>query len=129
MYNNAPVSAVLQAAAVISKTTQTILGTEIACGGYEFLTVFFDYVKGDETGLTLVPSFMRTAGGTAYPFAEWSAAAGAKTRTASTYTMTATINGYITFDIRGIAYFKITQGGTANDGTPTGTIAAAYTMK
>jgi len=119
----------LQAATTIAKTTQTLIGAEIKCAGYKFITLFFTYTKGDETGLTIVPSFMRTTGGTAHPFAEWSTAAGAKALTASTFTLTGTVNGYITLDIEGVDYVKFTQGGTANDGTPTGTLAASYTLK
>lgn len=126
---NAPVSETLQAATTIAKTTQTLIGKVIATGGYEYITLFFTYVKGDETGLTLIPSMMRTATGTAHPFAEWSAAAGAKTVTSSNFALTASRNGYITLDVRGIAYIMFTQGGTANDGTPTGTLAASYSLK
>lgn len=126
---NSPVRETLQATAVISKTTQTLIGKIIPCGGYDFVTLFFTYTKGDETGLTITPWFMNTVDGTAHPFAEWSTAAGAKTTTASTYTLTATVSRTITVDVRGIEYIKFTQGGTSNDGTPTGTLAAAYSMK
>ena len=120
---------VLQAATVISKTTQTLVGSVIGVAGQDYLTLFFSYVKGDETGLTIIPSFMRTETGTAYPFAEWSTTAGAKTLTASTFTLTATTNGYITLDVKGVDFVKFTQGGSANDGTPTGTLAASYLLK
>lgn len=126
---NAPVSETLQAAATISKTAQTLIGKVIATGGYEYITLFFTYVKGDETGVTLIPSIMQSATGTAHPYAEWSTAAGAKTVTSSNFALTASRNGYITLDVRGIAYIMFTQGGTANDGTPTGTLAASYTLK
>jgi hypothetical protein len=126
---NAPVSETLQAAGVIAKTNQTLIGHVISVGGYEYITLFFTYVKGDETGLTLTPSVMQSATGTAHPFMEWSTAAGAKTRTASTFALTASANAYITLDVRGIAYIMFTQGGTANDGTPTGTLAVSYTLK
>lgn len=124
-----PVNTVLQAAAVISKTAQTGVGSIIACGGYEYITFFMTYVKGDETGLIVTPSVMATSTGTAHPFMEWSAAAGVKTRTASTFTLTASANAYVTLDIRGISYLMLTQGGSANDGTPTGTLAVSYTLK
>lgn len=124
-----PVTEVLQAATTISKTAQTLIGKVIATGGYEYITFFFTYVKGDETGLTIIPSMMRTSTDTAHPFAEWSAAAGGKTITSSTFLLTASRNGYITLDVRGIPYIMFTQGGTANDGTPTGTLAASYTLK
>jgi len=119
----------LQAATVIAKTTQTLVGEIIEVGDYEFVTLFFTYIKGDETGLTIVPSFMATSTGTACPFAEWSAAAGGKTVTSSTFLLTASRNGFITLDVRGIPYVMFQQGGTANDGTPTGTLAASYVLK
>jgi len=119
----------LQAATTISKTTQTLIGAEIQCGGYDFITLFFDYVKGDETGLLVKALFMQAPGGTAYQDQSWTAAAGTKSSTANQYTATATGNHFVTFDIRGIEFVKFTQGGSANDGTPTGTLAAAYVMK
>ena len=122
-------SNVLQAATTISKTNQTLIGSVISTDHYDYITLFFTYTKGDETGLTIVPSVMRTASGTAHPFAEWTAAAGAKTVTSGNFALTASRNGYITLDVRGIAYVMFTQGGTANDGTPTGTVAASYTLK
>lgn len=118
----------LQAATVIAKTTQTLIGQIIPCAGYEKVTLYITYLKGDETGLTIVPSFMLTSTGTAHPFAEWSSAAGAKTITASTFTLTASANTYITLDVSGHDYVMFTQGGSANDGTPTGTLAASYAL-
>jgi len=120
---------ILQAATVISKTNQTLIGSVISTDSYDYITLFFTYTKGDETGLTIVPSMLQTATGTAHPFAEWTAAAGAKTVTSGNFALTATRDGYITLDVRGIDYVKFTQGGTANDGTPTGTLAASYTLK
>ena len=125
----ASINETLQTATTISKTTQTLIGKEIATGHYDFITLFFVYTRGDETGLTIIPSFMHSSEGTAYPFAEWSSASGAKTLTASTFTMTATTSGYIRLDVRGISYVKFTQGGSANDGTPTGTLAATYSLQ
>jgi len=119
---------ILQAATVISKTTQTLIGAEIACGGYSFLSLFFTYTKGDETGLLVQAHFMQTTGGTAHQDQSWTAAAGTKSFTANEYTATATGNHYVTFDIRGHAFIKFTQGGSNNDGTPTGTLAASYIM-
>jgi len=129
MSQNAPVNETLQAATTISKTLPVLIGKVIATGGYEYITLFFTYIKGDETGVTLIPSMMQSAAGTAHPFAEWTAAAGAKTVTSGNFALTASRNGYITLDVRGIAYVMFTQGGTANDGTPTGTLAASYTLK
>jgi len=123
-------NAVLQAAAVIAKTTQTLVGVVIPCEGYDFLTLFFTYTKGDETGLILTPIYLAKPDGTVeYPATEWSAAVGAKTGTTATYTFAATTTRHITFDVRGVSAMKFTQGGSNNDGTPTGTLAASYTLK
>ena len=119
----------LQAATVIAKTVQTLVGAVIDTAHYDYLTFFFTYTKGDETGLTITPSFQTTSTGTAHPFCEWSSAAGAKTVASSTFALTATRSGFITLDVRGIPFVKFTQGGTANDGTPTGTLAASYALK
>lgn len=120
---------VLQAATTIAKTTQTLIGSEIACEGYDFLTLFFTYTKGDETGLKIVPSVLRTSSGTAYPYAVRTETGGATTLTDTTLTLTATKTSYMTFDVRGVAFMKFTQGGSNNDGTPTGTLAASYTLR
>jgi len=122
-------SGTLQAATVIAKTTQTTIGDIIHCSGYDYITLFFDYTKGDETGLLIQVHFLNSAAGTAYQDITWTAAAGTKTATANQYTATATKSHYITVDIRGVEYIKFTQGGSNNDGTPTGTLAATYTMK
>ena len=119
---------VLQAATTIAKTTQTIIGAEINCAHYDYITLFFQYVNGDETGLIIQAHAMAETGGTAHQDVSWTAAAGTKTATANAYTLTATANRYIMLDVRGIEFVKFTQGGSANDGTPTGTLAAQYTM-
>jgi len=120
---------ILQAAATVAKTTQTIVGQEIGCDGYDWLTFFFTYTKGDETGLIITPSVLRESGGTAYPYALMTATGGAITVTDTKITLTGTKTGYMTFDVRGISFMKFTQGGSANDGTPTGTLAASFTLK
>lgn len=124
-----PVSEVLQTATTISKTTQTLVGKEIAVGGYEYLTFFFAYTKGNETGLKIVPNVLYESGGTAYPYNVKTETGGATTLTDTTLTITASKTSYMTFDVRGVAFMKFTQGGSNNDGTPTGTLAASYTLK
>jgi hypothetical protein len=120
---------VLQAAAAIAKTTQTLIGKEIDCKGISFITLFFAYVKGDETGLIITPSVLDKLTGTVYPYAIQTATGGAMTLTDTKITLTASKSSYMTFDVRGIDAFKFTQGGSANDGTPTGTLAASILMK
>ena len=119
---------VLQTAATISKTVQTIMGAEIVCSGYDRITLFFDYVNGDETGLLIIPEIMVTAAGTEYQDQDWSATAGVRTTTANSYKVTASGNHQILLDISAVERIKFTQGGSDNDGTPTGTVAATYAL-
>lgn len=120
--------AVLQTAAAIAKTTQTLLGSVINCRGYNYVTLFYAYVKGDETGLTIIPWVIDSAGNV-YRVPVWTASSGAYTQNVSYYAFTQTATGYITLDVTGVDQVKFTQGGTANDGTPTGTLAASYLAK
>jgi len=120
---------VLQAATTIAKTTQTLIGEVIDTGHYSFLSLFFTYVKGDETGLIVQAHMLTTAAGTAYQDQSWSTAAGTKTHTLNQFTASNGVPHAITFDVRGIPFVKFTQGGSNNDGTPTGTLAATYALK
>lgn len=118
----------LQAATVISKTTPTIIGQEISCGAYATITLFFDYVKGDETGLVIYPYLRQDTGGTNYQDQSWTSAAGVRTVLANSYKVTASGNHMINIDVRGVKFIAFYQGGSDDDGTPTGTLAASYTM-
>lgn len=120
---------VLQSATVIAKTTQTLIGKEIDCRGIDTLTLFFAYVKGDETGLIITPWVLPKSGGTAFAYAEKTATGGAFTLTDTKLTLTANKSSYMTFNVEGIDFMKFTQGGSNNDGTPTGTLAAEILMK
>jgi len=118
----------LQDATVIAKTTQTLINQVIGCASYDYITLFFTYVKGDETGLDIQVHFMRNATGDAHQESSWTSAGGAKVLTQDSYRLTASATSYIIIDIRGINYIKFTQGGSNDDGTPTGTLAASYSM-
>ena len=120
---------ILQAATTIAKTTQTAVGAIIGTEGYRTMTVFLTYVKGDETGLDVIFSFQRTATGTAHPETEWSETAGVYTREARKWRLTASANVDIQIDVQARPFVLITQGGSNNDGTPTGTLAASYAMQ
>ncbi len=122
------VGGVLQAAATISKTTETDLGAQINCKAYSFLSIYFVYTKGDETGLDIFAYFINPDSAVEYQDQSWSAAAGTRTSTTNKYRVTATGNHVITFDIRGIPAVQFKQAGSNNDGTPTGTLAAQYTL-
>ena len=111
----------------IAKDTETIVGAEIACASYSTITFWIDYVNGDETTLLLTPYYMYSTGGTAYSDQDWSAASGTKTIGENVYAATATANLMITLDIKGIEFIKL-MATADNTGTPTGTLAATYTL-
>jgi len=66
---------------------------------------------------------------TEYQLTEWETSSGTYTNTNQKLQFTATTTSYVTIDVRGVEYIKFYQGGSDNDGTPTGTLAASYTMK
>ena len=120
---------ILQAATVFAKTTQTDIGSELGVSGYNYLTLFLEYTKGDETGLLVQAHVLRETGGTEFQYCTWANSSGTWSVTAGEHTLTAAADVYITFDVSGIEIIKFTQGGSNNDGTPTGTLAVSYTLK
>jgi hypothetical protein len=118
----------LQAAAVIAKTTQTALGAEIGTENAEYITLFFTYTKGDETGLDIIMNARNTHSGTDHASRVWTASSGVNTAVAEKVRVTATGSYFFTWDIQGIDFVAFTQGGSNNDGTPTGTLAASFTL-
>jgi hypothetical protein len=120
---------VLQAATVIAKTTQTLIGEEINCEKGRYLTIFFTYTKGNETGLLMKPYVMDKPGGTKHQISEVASTSGAWVNNLVSITLTATTTRAVTFDVRGVAAFRLEAAGSNNDGTPTGTLAASYTLK
>lgn len=123
-----PPYGVLQAAAVIAKTTETVILGEIPTAGYKWLNLFLKYTKGDETGVNIYPYVLHTSGGDEYPLAIWTAVAGVYTPVVAKLQLLDTSKRYYLFDIHGIPFVKFYQGGSNNDGTPTGTLAASYTL-
>ena len=119
---------ILQASTTIAKTTQTIMGSEINCRSYDTIVLFIEYTKGDETGVLIQAHYRFASGGTDFQDISWSAAAGTKLATVNEFKMTASVDRYIPLDVEGFEYVRFTQGGSDNDGTPDGTIAANYTM-
>ncbi len=118
----------LQASGTIAKTTQTLMGAEISCKSYDTITLFVEYTNGDETGVIIQAHFKFASAGTAFQDVSWSAAAGTKLATVNEFKMTASADRYISFGLDGMEYVEFTQGGSDNDGTPTGTIVANYSM-
>lgn len=124
-------SGVIQPATTIAKTTQTQMGQIIGVEGYSFITIFLDYTKGDETGVIVVPSFLHRneANAPVFPYGIWTPTGGVNAFTTETFKMLATGKFYFMLDVEGMDFVKLTQGGSNNDGTPTGTLAAYYTAK
>jgi hypothetical protein len=120
-------SGILQAATVISKTNQVAIGGEIPTENAWYLTVFIDYVKGDESGVTVRAFAKRTTGGTAYQTRVWTEASGVQTADLETIPLTASGSYAFRIMLGAIDYLALTQAGT-NDGTPTGTLAVSYTL-
>lgn len=118
----------LQSATVISKTDQVLVGAELSVIGYRYLSLFLDYAKGNETGLLVVPSFLPVSGGDLYQYGVWTPTTGVNAFQAGSFKMTASGKYYFVIDIAGQEFVKITQGGSNNDGTPTGTLAAKYLL-
>jgi hypothetical protein len=121
-------SIVLQAATVIAKTVQTLIGAEVDATNGRYVTFTFAYVKGDETGLKITPYFLTSAGGTKIPVVEWSNTLGAYVGSPISITLTASQTASIKFDRTGYWGMRFEQGGSSNDGTPTGTLAASVTV-
>jgi hypothetical protein len=119
---------IIQAATTISKTTQTAMGSEIGTENAEYITLFFTYAKGNETGLDIILNARRTSAGTNHPNRVWSASSGVQTGLTEKIRVTASGDYYSTWFIEGLDYVQFTQGGSNNDGTPTGTLAASYTL-
>ena len=118
----------LQAATTIAKTTQTLIGSEIDVERGTKLTIHFTYTKGDETGLLMKPYFLDALGAKSQ-VRDWAGSSGAYSANAVSITLTATTAASITFDVSGVAGFRLEAAGSNNDGTPTGTLAASYTLK
>lgn len=114
----------LEPVAITVKAAETQLGPVIECALLETLTIFIDYVNGDETSLSIIPYSMFEADGDAFQFQTWDATGDEREVTQSIFTLTATGKYAITFDISGTEWCKFHM--QAIGGTPTGTIQASY---
>jgi len=120
---------ILQAATTIAKTTPTAVGGEINVSRYDYLTLYFTYVNGDETGCNAYVYEESEKGGTDYQDITWSDASGTITGQVNlVYLGAASVSTRIVYDVRKINYIVVKQGGSDNDGTPTGTLAVDYTL-
>jgi hypothetical protein len=119
---------ILQTAAVISKTVQTAISGDLGVENAEYIKMYFDYVKGDETGVIIKVYAHRTLNGTNHQYILWSESSGVYTAEDDSVKLTATGSYTRDYLVSGIDYIFFTQGGSDNDGTPTGTLAVSYTL-
>jgi hypothetical protein len=110
----------------LAGVTGRIVGEVLGCDVYDHVTLFVKYVKGDEDVLYVTPFSLPTIDGDAYQFQTWDAVGAIRTRTKSKFSLTATDNYLITFDIRGIEFIKFQM--DTEGGTPSGTVKVQWSM-
>lgn len=117
----------LQEDAAIVHATDTIIGGLVPIGEYEWMTLVFQYIIGDETALDVWPVFMDKAGGIEPPCQEWTDVGGVETSVPHVQRVTASGVYYKTYDVRGHMNAAIYE--TAIGGTPTGGLALVVILK
>jgi hypothetical protein len=116
----------IQSASTID-AAETQLGGEIDCLGYNTITFFYDYTKGDETGVYLYVYALRVTGGDEHQYNyKYESPAGTLLTRATRLYETASIKSTWTIDVKGINILVIKD--DANAGTPTGTLQIGYTL-
>lgn len=119
------------ASGILKETTSVLesgsaLQGSIDCGAYNYCTIFVEYEKGDETSITLTPYILRIAGGTEFPYMQFTNSSGTRSKELGTFPLTGTQNVYFTLDVSGITLLKLYN--TTTGGTPTGTLGISYTL-
>jgi len=117
----------LQDATVISLVDQEALGDEIGTENAEYIHLYLTYVKGDETGVTVRMFARRESEGTSYQSRVWSESSGVNTQAEEEIYLTASGSYRFEWLLGAVDFVHFTQAGT-DDGTPTGTLAASYTL-
>jgi hypothetical protein len=117
----------LQDATIISLTDQVAIGDEIGTENAEYIHLYLTYVKGDETGVSIRMFTRRTSGGTSYQSRVWTESSGVNTSDLESVYLTASGSYEFEWLLGAVDFVYFTQAGT-NDGTPTGTLAASYTL-
>jgi len=117
---------VLQEATTIGGV-EVAMGSIIPVGEYEWMTVYLDYVNGDEAGVWVYPKFLNRAGGVEAQWMDFTVAAGDKVPTLNRLDLTVTGGYYATFDVRGQTLARLFN--LADGGTPTGTLTAIIILK
>ena len=85
-------------------------------------------MNGDETGLKVYVYEENEPDGTDYQDYTWADAAGVVTVTQNVLKVTASISTPVVVDVSKMNWIVVKQGGSDNDGTPTGTLAMDYTL-
>jgi len=116
-----------QPTAAVVHGTATIIGGLVPIAEYAKLTLLIEYVKGDETNVSIYPVFMDEAGGIEAPWDEWAEAAGVNTPTANVLRLAASGSYEYTFDVEGHVNAAIYE--YATGGTPTGTLKMTIVLK
>ena len=116
----------LQAASVISLTDQVAIGGEIGTENAEYIHLYLTYVKGDETGVSIRLFTRRTSGGTSYQSRVWTESSGVNTQNLESIYLTADGSYEFEWLLGAVDFVYFTQ--ATADGTPTGTLAASYTL-
>ena len=116
----------LEPKSITVTAAESLIGVEIECGNLDVLTLFIDYTKGDETGLSIIPYSMYENGGDGFQLQKWSTSGVVQSSSGTTFSLTASGKYQIVFDISGIEWCKFNM--QALGGTPNGTIKAFYVV-
>lgn len=106
--------------ATLTTSIERQIGGEINCQGFNVLVLYFDYNKGTETKVVIIPYFLPESGDSGQQIGAWDAAAGSKGWTLDSFDLEVTSKPYLVLDVSGLNYTILTE--TASDVNPTGTI-------
>ena len=118
-------SIVVKASGTTIPASETAISSEIDVSGYDEITLYVDYTKGDETNLLVYPKILRESGGDEHPSGAWTNNVQMEF-VQQKAKMDATGKFYITYNTKGIHLIKLYADSTA--GTPTGTYEVSYSL-
>ncbi len=117
--------AVLVSATVIT-AAETLIGTAIDASEFNKLSLYFDYVNGDETDVDVYIKFLPTNDGNTYDWGVWTKTGSEFTFSEDHITMSVTGSYVFILDVEAQALVQLYT--DANGGTPTGTLAIKYRL-
>ena len=101
---------------------------EIEVKDFDYITLFVNYTKGDESGIKVKVEGMDVSGGSLFQLGAFTNASGTLTNEPQELQLTATIKAVPwLLDVRGVLFIKISQARTSG-GTPTGTATISYIL-